>query len=215
MQDALKMLGAYSTIGLITTVQHVAQLPEIKKLLEKNGKKVVIGKHGARARHDGQVLGCDQGAAKSAERCVDCFLYFGGGVFHPLGVALAVKKRVLAADPFMKKVFWLDEIRERFAKRRKGALLEALEAKRFGILVSTKMGQFALSEAQALRDALRKKGREAYVLVADEIVPEALENFRAFDCYVNTACPRIVEDQERFAKPVLNANELRGMLRII
>lgn len=215
INKALGMLDAYHAVGLVTTVQHVAQLPEIKKLLEKGGKKVVIGKHGARAKHDGQVLGCDQGAAQSVERGVDCFLYFGGGIFHPLGVALAVQKPVLAADPFLKKVFWLDETREKFAKRRKGALLKALEAKRFGILISTKPGQFALSEARTLRNALREAGREAYMLVADEIVPEALENFRAFDCYINTACPRIVEDQERFAKPVLNAGEAREMLRMI
>jgi 2-(3-amino-3-carboxypropyl)histidine synthase len=214
-KKALGMLGTYRTVGLVTTVQHVAQLPGIKKLLEKNGKRVLIGKRGARAKHDGQVLGCDQGAAQSIERSVDCFLYFGGGVFHPLGVALAVQKPVLAADPFLKKVFWLDEMKEKFARRRKGALLKALEAKRFGILVSTKPGQFALKEAEALRDALRKRGREAHVLVADEIVPETLENFRAFDCYINTACPRIVEDAERFAKPVLNAGEAREMLNII
>ena len=191
-------------VALITTVQHIGQLAEMKRFLEKGGKKVVVGKHGPLAAYDGQVLGCDPGSAVSAEGKADCILYFGGGLFHPLGAALACKKRVIAADPFLRKAFWLDGERERYLKRRKGLLMAGVSARRFGILVSVKPGQLSLEPALRLKKRLEAAGKEAAVLVSDRIEPEALENFRSFDFYVDTACPRLaLDDWGRFGKPVM------------
>ena len=72
-------------VGLVTTVQHKHELKKIKELIEKTGKKTVIG---------GQILGCDVNAAKKIKSKVDAFLYIGSGEFHPLGVALETNKKV-------------------------------------------------------------------------------------------------------------------------
>jgi len=212
LKKALALLANYKRIGLVTTVQHVGQIVEIRRFLEKNGKKVFIGK-GTRTKYTGQILGCDFEAAARVEREVDCFIYFGGGVFHSLG--MRVHRPVLAVDPFSGGVRWMDEEIKKAEKRRKFGMMRAAEAKTFGILVSTKIGQFAVARAQKIKKILERKGRRALILVSNEINPEALMNFRAFECYVNTACPRIREDYERFDKPVINyedAVELAGML---
>lgn len=203
-------------IGLVTTVQHVGQIGEIRRFLEKNGKKVLVGKHGPSAKYDGQILGCDPGAAVSADSKADCILYFGGGRFHPVAAAIACRHRVMAADPFLGKVAWMDGEREKYLKRRKGLLMAAISAKRFGVIISTKPGQFALEAARRLKAGLEEVGKEAAILVADRIDAEALENFRSFDFYVNTACPRIaIDDYERFGKPILTLAEAEELVRLL
>ena len=195
-------------VGLITTVQHVGKLGEVKALLEENGKIVLIGKHGPKAKYDGQVLGCDVAAAVNVDGEVDCILYVGGGLFHPIGAALACKKRILSADPFLGRIMWLDEEKRRWERRRRGALAAAASARSFGIIVSTKPGQENLRAAARLKEALEGIGRKAEILLTDIVNPEALANFRCFDAYVNTACPRIViDDYARFEKPVLNLDD--------
>jgi 2-(3-amino-3-carboxypropyl)histidine synthase len=195
-------------VGLITTVQHVGKLGEVKALLEENGKTVLIGKHGPKAKYDGQVLGCDATAAVNVDGKVDCILYVGGGLFHPIGAARACTKKVLSADPFLGKIMWLDEEKRRYEKRRRGALAAAVSAQRFGIIVSVKPGQENLRAAVGLKKAFERIGRKAEILLTDIVNPESLANFRCFDAYVNTACPRIViDDYMRFEKPILNFDD--------
>jgi 2-(3-amino-3-carboxypropyl)histidine synthase len=213
LSQALKELSGFERIGVVTTVQHVEQLVDIQRFLEKRGKKVLIGKHGKRARYDGQILGCDWGSIKSIEGKVDCFLYFGGGVFHAIGGAVATEKPFLAVDPFAGSIKWMAGEREKEFKRRKGALLVALEAKRFGIICSTKPGQFNLKAALYAKKLLEESGRSAHVLICNEVNYESLNNFLEVDCFVNTACPRIIEDYDRLRKPILNVEEIRRLTK--
>ncbi len=212
LKKAIALLTNHKKIGLVTTVQHVGQLQEIKKFLERNGKRIFVGK-GTRAKYAGQILGCDFEAAARVERDVDCFVYFGGGAFHPLG--MRVHKPVLAVDPFSGGVRWMDEEIKKLEKRRKFSMMRAAEAKTFGILVSTKLGQFVLARAQKIKKILERKGRRAVILVSNEINQDALRNFRSFDCYVNTACPRIVDDYERFDRPVINYEDAVELARML
>ncbi|MEW6329501.1 MAG: 2-(3-amino-3-carboxypropyl)histidine synthase subunit 1/2, partial [Candidatus Micrarchaeota archaeon] len=212
LKKALALLTNYRKVGLVTTVQHVGQLAEIKKFLERNWKKVLIGR-GKRAKYEGQILGCDFEAAASVARDVDCFVYFGGGAFHPLG--MRVHKPVLAVDPFSGGALWMDEEIKKLEKRRKFSMMRAAEARTFGILVSTKIGQLALARAQKIKKIMEGKGRRAVILVSSEINPEALKNFRAFECYINTACPRIADDYESFDHPVINYEDAIALTRML
>jgi len=213
LSKALKELGECKRIGIVTTVQHIGQIGQIKKFLEGRGRKVFIGKHGKRAKYDGQILGCDWGSIKSIEDRVDCFIFFGGGVFHALGGALATDKPLLAVDPFSRSVRWMSEERIRELRRRKGALLAAIEAKNFGIICSTKPGQFDLRKALYLKKLLDEDGRRACVLVCNELNFESLNNLMEFDCFVNTACPRIAEDYSRSRKPILGVDEIKKIIK--
>lgn len=203
---ALPLLKA-SRIGIITTVQHVHKLEEISEFLKENGKEAVIGEGDLRTRYHGQVLGCNFMAAK-----VDCeeILYIGSGFFHPLGAAVATKKRVIAADPYLNEAVEVNP--EKFLRKRHGYIAKAMDAKVFGIIVSTKSGQNRMKLAQRLVEIAKKHGIEAHIIMMDLVTPEQLLAFKV-DAYVNTACPRItIDDAERFRVPVLTPQEFEVVL---
>ncbi|MEM4389158.1 MAG: diphthamide biosynthesis enzyme Dph2 [Candidatus Micrarchaeia archaeon] len=214
LEKAVAELRGAKTIALATTVQHAKQLAGIKRFLERRGKIVLIGK-GRLTSYPGQVLGCDDSAVSSVLEKADAILFFGGGAFHPLGIK-AGGKPLIACDPFSNTVRRLNAELARLERKRRAMFSKASEAKTFGILVSTKPGQYNMGIAVKVKEALERAGRKAAILVADEINFLSLENFRSFDCYVNTACPRLWEDYELAKKPILNAQdalELAALLK--
>jgi 2-(3-amino-3-carboxypropyl)histidine synthase len=192
-------------IGLVATVQHVHTLKEAKILLARAGKRAVLGKS-KNLKYEGQVLGCD---FSSATVPCDEILFIGSGSFHPVGLALYVGKRVIAADPYSMQINILkpDELR----KKRYLAIERALDAKSFGILVGLKSGQFNLNEAIAFRLKAIQNGLEAYLIAMAEITEAKLWGFKV-DAFVNTACPRLAEDFVHFKKPVISAREFEVVL---
>jgi 2-(3-amino-3-carboxypropyl)histidine synthase len=93
-------------------------------------------------------------------------------------------------------------------------LSRAMEVRRFAVLVSAKPGQRRLQVAELVAKALRRSGREALLVVLDEVTREALENLAGFEAFVNTACPRLaVDDAEIFPAPVVNVGELKYVLK--
>jgi 2-(3-amino-3-carboxypropyl)histidine synthase len=218
LSAALPLLEGKKTIALATTIQHVKQLPDMKRFLEKNKKTVLIGK-GLRSTEPGQVLGCDSIAISSVATKADAILFVGNGMFHALAIDAEVLERkempVIVYDPYSKKARDIRKDIEMLRKKRRGAILKALSCKRFGIMVSTKTGQFALAQAIKIKKDLVKRGFEAEILVANELEPLSLNNFMVFDCYINTACPRMSDDTEEFGKPVLNPQMLEELFKII
>lgn len=215
LPKSLGYLKEYSTIGLVTTIQHQHQLNDIKDFYEKNGKKVLIGKPYGLARHEGQVLGCDVGAATTIDKKVDAFVYFGGGVFHPLGAVIATTKPFLIIDPFNGEVKFIDEMREQYERRKRGLIMNSLKAKKFGILVSTKNGQYNKALADILKRKIEDNGLDAEILITNTFDFGSLDNMIDIDAFVNTACPRIaIDDVDRTSKPLLNANELMDVLQL-
>jgi 2-(3-amino-3-carboxypropyl)histidine synthase len=215
LQDTIAPLSPYTTIGLVTTIQHVHQLDEIKRFYEAHGKKVIIGKPYGFAKKEGQILGCDIGSAATINRQVDAFVYVGGGMFHPLGALLATTKPFLVAEPYIKKVEFIDKYRTTYTKRSKGKVLSALSARNFGIMVSTKNGQHNMALGKLIKERLAKEGLTAQILVANTFDFDSLNNMMEFDAFVNTACPRIaIDDTDRLRKPLLSANELMELIKM-
>ena len=93
-------------------------------------------------------------------------------------------------------------------------LIKALECKAFAILLSTKPGQFCPHVAENAKKKLRKAGLTAEILVSNEFNPVSIGNFREFDCYINTACPRVDEDSDLFDKPIINSIDLEDFLQL-
>jgi len=210
--SSLAPLKKFRKIALATTVQHIPQLSALKDMLVKSGWKIITGK-GSKSQHDGQVLGCDFSGMSSAEKEADCVLYIGGGLFHPLG--FEATKPVFALNPFTGELRQLNDELTREKKRETGALIKASEAKTFGIIVSTKPGQLSLSSAEDAKKRLEKKGKTASILISNEINFDALANFNLFEAYINTACPRLRGDYERFGKPVVNIDKLSVLLELL
>jgi diphthamide biosynthesis enzyme Dph1/Dph2-like protein len=80
----------------------------------------------------------------------------------------------------------------------KGKLLKYLNAKNIGVLISTKPGQFYLNLAKKL------KKENIYFFVDNTFDFKHLEDYNFIDAWVNTACPRIGQDDEL---PVINIKE--------
>ncbi len=199
----------FKRLGLVTTVQHVGHLENIARVLREKGVEPVIGKPGPRAKYPGQILGCDMGCVRNASKA-DGFLYFGTGRFHPLGANIATGKDIFSLDPntgSLVKISGAETLKSRKVMISRGAAAE-----NFGVIVSTKAGQARLSLASRLVSELRAGGKEAEILVVNDLTPETLGDYD-FDAHVCTACPRIpIDDAKRFEKPILTPFEARVIL---
>lgn len=202
----------FKRVGLVTTVQYVEHLKEVAELLRSRGIRPIIGKPGPRAKYSGQILGCDVECAKSIASSVDGFIYIGTGEFHPLGVALVTGKQVLVVNPISGDFKILDPDNRKFVGKRKAIVARAALAEKFGVLISTKVGQRRFKLAKRLVKILKQRGRKACLLAVDEVTPEKIGNF-GLDAFVCVACPRIpIDDAERFDKPILTPFEAMAML---
>jgi 2-(3-amino-3-carboxypropyl)histidine synthase len=207
VEKSVPLLSKYSKIGLATTVQHVQVLDEVREMLVRAGKTVVIGEAG-RVNYPGQVMGCDYSNVRSVVNDVEAFLFVGGGRFHALGIALSTSKPTIIADPYQNMAYSIDEEAQKILKQRWASVEEARHAKTVGVLVGLKLGQKRLEDALKIKDVAEKNGKAAFLFAIKEILPEALMEFPSVDAYVNTACPRVSLDAPaKFLKPVLTFNE--------
>jgi len=198
LEKVLPLLKGKTT-GLVTTVQHARLIPAMEAFLKGRGIDVRVAGGSGRTPLRGQVLGCSFSAAR--ETGADEILFVGTGVFHPIGIALAAKARVVALDPLTgiaQEVSADSLLRKRFA-----VIEKARGAKTFGIIVSTKSGQQRLE----LAHRLAALSPDTLIVTMKEVSPDELLNL-GFGCYVNTACPRLsYDDQVRFHVPVLSPQE--------
>ncbi len=165
-------------IAVLTTSQHVHKIDDVKKQLNTDLA--------------GQSLGCNVVNALFFKKDVDAFLFVGSGMFHPIYTAYKTSMPVWIWNPFTKVLTKVSEADvDKYAKRRKGALLKFLHAKNIGIIVSLKPGQKNLALAQQLKEQINKN---AYIFLTDNLNVEDLENFSFVDCWVNTSCPRLADD---------------------
>jgi len=192
-------------IGLATTVQFLDYVDGIKLFLQSKGKEIFVDK--MRQKYEGQLLGCDQGAAVKIKDNVDAFLYIGTGVFHPLGISLNVDKEVFCYDPLHAVMSKIDRKQvERYNAKRKGAYLKFLQAKEIGFLVSLKPGQNNFKKAIEWKNRLKDKN--CYIFAFDTLDFNQIENFPFVECWVNTACNRILDDYEKFPKPLVDLSDI-------
>jgi len=195
-------------IGLATTVQFLDFVEQIKKYLEENGKIIFVDR--MNQKYDGQLLGCDASAAHKINDYVDAFLYIGTGIFHPLGISLSIEKDVFCYDPINAMLSKIDKNEvERYNKQRKGAYLKFLESKEIGILVSLKPGQNNFKKAVELKNGLKDKN--CYIFAFDTLDFGQIENFPFVQCWVNTACNRILDDYSKFPKPLVDLSDIEKM----
>lgn len=197
-------------VAVFTTIQLMNSMNNITTQLEESGKVPVLFKTG-HTRNKGQILGCNvQNFQKYADEDFDCFLYFGDGLFHPRALAWKNEdKLVYCYNPFNEKWFTIEgKDIEKTRKQYNAALSLFYAAKRVGVLVSTKPGQFFLKKAMDLKEEYPDK--IFYYLLDNSINFSGLDDFPFVDVWVNTACPRIpFEDQVNISKPVVNMEDVK------
>ena len=188
----------FKKLCLITTMQFVKNLERVKGFLEENGFEVYAG---------GDVLGCDVSNAKRFENLVDAYLFIGSGRFHPLGLQEKTEKPVLFLDIERGTLENLLKDKKKLEIKRVMRIQKARGFRNFGVVVSTKAGQFHLESAEKIKHILERKGKSAYILVCDQLTPDKLSGLN-IDVIVNTACPRIRENSEQFQKIILNPEDV-------
>ena len=211
LNESLMLLEGKEKIGLVTTTQNLHLLDDAASFLEENGKQVVMKEGSGTLK--GQVLGCNFSSVQDLP--VDAFLYLGSGNFHPLGIKLSTQKPVIIADPYLNQARNIDEVADRILRIRFARIIRAKEAQKFGILISSKVGQSRWELAKSLKKMIYKGGKEAYLILLDEINPPSLMPFMDLDAFIVTACPRIaIDDSEMYEKPLLTPHELEIVLGI-
>jgi 2-(3-amino-3-carboxypropyl)histidine synthase len=190
LKKEIDKMKDFKKIGIITSLQFVKVSKKVKKFLEKENKKVYIHKS---LKYSGQILGCNVDAAKKIENKVDGFLYVGAGKFHPLGVALTVKKPVFSLDLEKKQIYNLEEEKMKWLKRKAWHESMLDDAKKVGIIISWKKGQNKIKEAERMKRKLEKRGKEVYILAFDNVSKDKIEGLK-LDCLINLACPRLDDD---------------------
>ena len=209
LKKCLEEIKDYSRVGLVTTTQHLHLLNEIKDYLEDNGKEVILGSSASTRK--GQVLGCNFSSIKDLD--VEIILFIGSGNFHPLGIKLFSNVDVLAIDPYNSEIRKMDEYADRILRIRFTRITKAKTARKWGIIVSSKEGQYRMTLAKELKKILEEHNMEAYIILADNINPDILLPYMELDAFVVSACPRIaIDDSQMYKKPLLTPQELEIVL---
>ncbi len=208
--DNLEQLRNYSKIGLFSAIQFQDQLPEIKEALAVFRITAVTPMPKLHAVREGQVLGCDVSGPKDIEEEVDAFLYIGTGHFHPMALELKTSKPLLCLDPFTGLITGTPRAEiELMQKKNIMRIAKAKDARVLGLLVTAKLGQ---NEMQGYVSEVKKKlegmGKEVYIFITELIHPYDLSQFPQIEAWVNTACPRITDDQSLYQKPIINVKEM-------
>lgn len=171
IQEQLKKIEIKEFFVIVTTIQYLDEVKQLK------GYKVA-----------GQILGCNIEVINKHR--ADAYLYIGTGRFHPLILAYKTKKPVYTLDPHTSNFSQIKkEDIEVYDRKKKSAFLRYYNTNKIGILVSTKPGQYNLKKALQFQKNCKK---QSYIFLCNNI--SNLENFPDIQCWVNTACPRIFED---------------------
>ncbi len=191
LDKAIPMLKG--KVGIITTIQFLHLMKDVKKYLDENNIKNEIL---------GQVLGCNIEVTKKSD--AETYLFFGDGLFHPKGMILKQDPYVVMADPVSNKARVLeDEEIKKFEKIRYRGLNTFFSSDNIGVLVTLKSGQEQIKAALSLKEKFKDKN--FYILLFDDLDFNTLENYQFVQCFVNTMCPRIsYDDAHKIPKPIVD-----------
>jgi len=208
MTEAARLLENEKVIGLASNIQHIHQIDNARRMLEEQGKKVLIGRPSGWLKYPGQILGCDYGSVRTIAGKVDAIVVLSGGDFHALGIPLATGKRTIVVDPFQQTAKDMTDVCRKLLRKRWISITKFREARRIGIIIGLKSSQMNITLGRRIKTLLEQHGYSAILISAIEIIPESLESFTDLDAYVEISCPRIsTDDQERYRKPMLNPEE--------
>ncbi|MDP7116079.1 MAG: diphthamide biosynthesis enzyme Dph2 [Candidatus Woesearchaeota archaeon] len=206
-KKSLSHLKDKKSIGLVSAIQHVGKLDELRNYFDKQGKDVYIPGAKGYAFTSGHVIGCEYSGLKSVKNKVDVVLVVGNQ-FHGLGAALALPdKEVLLLDAYNNKVEDMDELRRKSMKQRAASIARFKDAKKVGIIVGLKPGQ-RFGKPDGLKKALEKQGKEVIIITMREMTPDKIYNFYNVEGFIELACPRIaVDDYGKYKKPIITFKE--------
>jgi 2-(3-amino-3-carboxypropyl)histidine synthase len=213
VQCANTLKGKFKSISLVTDSQHIHQIAKVKDIFEENGFSVFIGK-GKGQLNDAQVFGCEFYPVHNISNEIEAFIFLGQSRFHSIGVALSTEKPTYMLDPYFEEFILINEEAEVIKKKSILSVYKALDARKIGIIIGLKEGQFANVKALEIRKELIKLGLETQLIALTEISNEKLQNFKEIDAFVQVACPRLGTDNY-FSKPVLSVPQSLALIKLL
>ena len=208
-----------SNIAIYSAVQFRDFFEEVQNTLNKNNFKYFTSK-AFRTSIEGQILGCDSYADSLNLKDNNLesddfggFIYIGDGYFHPNALLLLQEnfkeiKPVLILNVVQNICEIIDKNHiESYIKKKKANLAKFYMSDIIGVFVSSKWGQEYKNSALKLKEKYPKK--KFYFFVADNFLESEVENFPFIECWVNTACPRIGQDDiVRQNFPMINIKDI-------
>ena len=204
----------YKRIGVAYSIQYRKAADDLVKYLGSKGYEASLGKNDGRLKYEGQLLGCNFSPIHNLDTWADCHIIVSTGVFHSLGAQLSTEKEVFVLD--MSEPEELRSMKpeaDRRIRRRFLNMSRALDAKKFVVVVDTKIGQYRMNLAQKVMKDLQEMGRDAVLVYSNESSPIEFENMMA-DCIIFTGCPRVATDDfERYKSPIITAQEFNMLFK--
>jgi 2-(3-amino-3-carboxypropyl)histidine synthase len=200
--------------GLATFAQHLAELSNVSRILERNGITPVVGK-GLGQLHDGQIFGCEFYPAFNIRHKVDVMLLLGASMFHALGLCLSSGKPTFMLDPYQNEVTDVNEVAEERLKKAVLSVYKASEASKFGVIIGLKEGQMMTDQSVRLKKDLESHGKNVQLIALREITSDRIDSMTDIEAFVQTGCPRISVDGYNFKKPVLSVPQTDALLKLL
>ena len=203
----------YKILGIVTDSQHLDQIQSSKKILENYGFKVVIG-NGKGQLNDGQVFGCEFYPTYNIQKRIDAYVFLGQSIFHSVSIAMSTEKPTFMLDPYFNEFQQVNDKARTMEKKAILSIYKAQEAKKIGIIIGLKEGQFAKIKALNLKKSLEAFEKEIQLFALTEITEERLRNFKGIDAFIQVACPRIAIDNH-FSRPLLSVPQAEALIKVL
>jgi 2-(3-amino-3-carboxypropyl)histidine synthase len=210
---ALELRDHYRTVSLLTDSQHLNQIPLVKKIFEEYGYEIIIGR-GKGQLSDAQVFGCEFYPAHYLQEKVDAYMFLGQSMFHSAGIAMSTERPTYMLDPYFQEYSEVTEFAQGIQKKAILAIYKALDAKKIGLIIGLKEGQFAQVRALELKKTLEELGKRVQLIALTEITDERIQIFKQIDAFIQVACPRIATDNH-FKKPMLSVPQGLALIRLL
>jgi len=198
-----------SNVGVLSSISFIKNVDKIKKLLKSNDIGVHTASGNKRLIQPAHVLGCNASSALPIKNKVDIFAMYENGSFHAPAVSLTVKTDVVCFDPLTGDVilYSYDKLKQKALEERAENLQRLSEAKKVGLLISSKVGQNRSKIIYRLEKMYSDKGYKTVILISDYIDPKSLDT-TDLDILIASMCPRVSMDERRlFSKPILTIPE--------
>ena len=175
-------------IALFYSIQFKTQAEELRKQLKTK-----------KTTNFSQVLGCSKPKISKSTKAI---LLIGSGRFHGISLAQETNLPVfILENNKLTEIFQIEV--DILKQKQKASLVKYFNAKKIGILISTKPGQENLTRAINLKKSIKNKS--SYLYIANEINPAEFENFPQIESWVNTACPRMDMNSSK----IINSDKIK------